>query len=203
VPYERKGVLFSEMLFFYLCASSARPRRILESGRARGQSTLLLALCFPQLPIISLEHDAASADVPVAAQRLRAHRNVSLEFGDAMQILPAIADHGDVVLIDGPKGFRALRLALRLLSQGRVSMVFVHDMTAGTAERRFLEHRLPSTLYSDAQDFAAVARALDERVEDAPARGFGLACLPSLPRGGYAWKWLAAAFTGFATRVAR
>lgn len=215
VPYERKGVLFSEMLFLYLCARSTRPRRILESGRARGQSTLLLALCFPQLPIVSLEHDPASPDAPVAAERLREHRNVELKFGDAMQVLPAIARDGDVALIDGPKGFRALRLALQLLSQGRVSMVFVHDMTLGTPERRFLQRRLPSTLYSDDHQFAAVAHPLDALIQEippvlrwdasaaVPAHGFGLACLPRLSKERYRWIWMSAAMTGFATRVGR
>ena len=213
VPYERKGILFSEMLFLYVCARSAAPKRILESGRARGQSTLLLSLCFPQLPIVSLEHDPASPDVPVAAERLRAHRNVELRFGDATRVLPDIAEPGDVVLIDGPKGFRALRLALRLLLQGRVSMVFVHDMTAGTPERRFLQRRLPSTLFSDEGSFAAAAHRLDAGIADIPpalrwdassakpVHGFGLACLPRLPRESYLRTWISAVMTGFATRV--
>jgi predicted O-methyltransferase YrrM len=212
VPYERKGVLFWEMLFVYLCARSAAPRRILESGRARGQSTLLLALCFPELPIVSLEHDPASPDASVAAERLRPYPNVQLEFGDAMRLLPAIAREGDVVLIDGPKGFRALRLALSLLSGGRISMVFLHDMTAGTRERAFLERRLPATLYSDAADFAAVANTLDAAAADIPAAlrwdaaarrpyGYGMACLPRLTGTSYRRARIAAAFSGFAARV--
>ena len=87
VPYERKGILFSEMYFLYLCARHAAPRRILESGRARGQSTLLLSLLFPELPVISLEHDSASPDVAVANERLRGRANVDLRFGDATKIL--------------------------------------------------------------------------------------------------------------------
>lgn len=212
VPYERKGVLFSEMFFLYLCARSAGPRRILESGRARGQSTLLLALCFPELPIVSLEHDPASPDASVAAERLRAYPNVELRFGDAMQVLPAIAREGDVVLIDGPKGFRALRLALGLLSQGRIAMVFLHDMTAGTRERTFLERRLPATLYSDDARFAAVAHTLDAAAADIPAGlrwdsaaprpyGYGMACLRRLPGVSYRRARIAAAITGFAARV--
>src|SRR5919109_2973416 len=112
LPYERKGVLYSEIFFLYLCARTMRPARILESGRARGQSTALLALSFPEAAIVSFEHDARSPDAAVAAARLTPYRNVELRFGDATRELPAIARPGDVVLIDGPKGFRALRLAL-------------------------------------------------------------------------------------------
>lgn len=213
VPYERKGILYSEMFFFYLCARAARPARILESGRARGQSTLLLAMCFPDLPIISLEHDAASPDVPVAAARLQPFRNVELRFGDATRVLPAIAQPGDVALIDGPKGFRALRLALRLLAQRRVAMVFLHDVAPGTPERRFLEKRLPSTLHSDDPRFAGIAHSLDAAADDIPeahrwqgngaARGYGysLACLQHSPDAAYRRAWVAAVLTGLADRA--
>jgi predicted O-methyltransferase YrrM len=139
LPYERKGILYSEMFFLWLCARAARPARILESGRARGQSTALLALCFPQLPIVSVEHDAASPDAAVAAERLRPFARVELRFGDARRLLPALARPGDVALIDGPKGFAAVRLALRLLAQRRVAMLFLHDVRPGTPERAFLE----------------------------------------------------------------
>ena len=189
LPYERKGVLYSEMFFLSLCARSAAPKRILESGRARGQSTLLLATCFPTLPIISLEHDPASPDVAVAAERLRGCANVDLQFGDATRLLPVLAQHGDVALIDGPKGWRGVRLALRLLAHGRVRMVFVHDVLPGTPERRFLEKWLPHALYSDHPRFAAVAHPLDAaaadsipvgprwRPEAAAGYGYSLACL--------------------------
>jgi hypothetical protein len=200
VPYERKGVLYSEMFFLYLCARAARPARILESGRARGQSTALLAVLFPQLPVVSVEHDPASPDVAVAAERLRGFANVELRFGDATRLLPSLARPGDVALIDGPKGFRALRLALRLLAQGTVSMVFVHDVGPGTRERAFLERRLPGTLYSDEPRFAAIAHSLDGAAGDLPeghrdvrcGYGFSLACIVRSAGTPYRLLWLAA-----------
>ncbi len=212
VPYERKGVLFSEMFFFTLCARAARPSRILESGRARAQSTLLLAVNFPDLPIVSLEHDERSPDVPVAAARLKPYRNVELRFGDATRILPAIARPGDVALIDGPKGWRGLRLALRLLAQGRVAMVFLHDMVRGSPERRFLESWLPATHYSDDPRFAGVAHVLDSAADDIPeprrwraggaveGYGYSLACLQHSIEAPYWRAWAAAIWAGTAHR---
>jgi predicted O-methyltransferase YrrM len=198
VPYERKGVLYSEMFFLWLCANAAGPpRRILESGRARGQSTLLLALAFPDLPIISIEHDPGSPDVAVAAQRLAGRRNVELRFGDATRLLPQLAEPGDIALIDGPKGFRALRLAMQLLAQGRTTMVFLHDMLRGTPERRFLDRRMPSALYADEPRFAECARPLDARVqEEIPPGGYGLTCLQRDPRIGYRRVWWHAVLAG-------
>lgn len=183
VPYERKGMLYSEIFFLYLCARAAGARRILESGRARGQSTALLALCFPQLAILSVEHDADSPDAAVAAARLQGFRNVELRFGDATRLLPAIAQPGDIALIDGPKGWRAVRLALRLLARGRVAMVFLHDVGPGTPEREFLERRLPAALYSDDPRFAGIAHSLDAPAGRLPHSwesgkyGYSLACL--------------------------
>jgi len=210
MPYERKGILYSEMFFFSVCAGAARPRRILESGRARGQSTLLLAASFPDVPIISIESDPESPDAVVAEQRLRACRNVELRFGDATRLLPELAQPGDVALIDGPKGFRALRLALRLLAQGRVRMVFLHDLGRNTAERRFLEKRRWGTLYSDDTRFAEIAHRLDTSMAEvlpdghrwepggAPkGYGYTLACLQWNPSGGYVRSWAAAGFAGF------
>jgi predicted O-methyltransferase YrrM len=212
VTYERKGMLFSEMFFLRLCADAVRPARILESGRARAQSTLLLAVSFPELPIVSLEHDPHSADVPVAASRLRPFRNVELRFGDATRILPAIARPGDIALIDGPKGFRGLRLALRLLAQGRVAMVFLHDVSPGTPERHFLDAWLPHTLYSDDPRFAGIAHALDEAANDIPAAhcwraggpaqgyGYSVACLQHSAAAPYRRAWAAAILTRLAHR---
>lgn len=211
LPYERKGVLFSEMLFFWLCARRVAPRRILESGRARGQSTLVLSVCFPELPLISYEHDPASPDVAVAAQRLQERGNVELRFGDATRELPRLAQAGDVALIDGPKGWRGLRFALQLLAQGRVEMVFLHDVPPGCPERRFLERWLPATLYSDDPRFAAVAHTLDTAADDLPeARrwrgesttgyGYSLACLARAASSGHRLVWLAAVLAGLGPR---
>ncbi|HJY76575.1 MAG TPA: class I SAM-dependent methyltransferase [Burkholderiales bacterium] len=214
VPYESKGILYSEMFFLYLCARAVGAKRILESGRARGQSTLLLSACFPDRPIISIEHDQRSPDVAIAAARLAGRGNVELRFGDATQMLPRIAQAGDVVLIDGPKGYRGLRLALRLLSQGRAPLVFLHDIDRRSPERRLVEARLPDTLYSDDPRFARLAHALDAAARDtipverrwsdagAPGSyGYTLACLQRVPNASYRMAWLASVLDGVLRRA--
>ncbi|HSD44297.1 MAG TPA: hypothetical protein VLD36_20835, partial [Burkholderiales bacterium] len=167
VPYERKGVLFSEMLFVRAILGRLAWTRILESGRARGQSTHLLAVCFPDREIISIEKDPGSPDVPVAAARLAPFANVKLMFCDAMQRLPELMQCGDAVVIDGPKGLRAIRLALKLLRTGKPSAVFVHDCGRGTEERAFLERHMPGVLYSDAAEFVDRYGYLDARCAEA------------------------------------
>ncbi len=213
LPYERKGVLNSEMFFLYLCAQHAAPWRVLESGRARGQSTLLLSVMFPDLRIISIEHDALSPDAAVARERLSDRPNVELRFGDATRILPAEVQTGDIVLIDGPKGFRGLQLALRLLASGRPVQVFLHDCAVGSPERRFLEANVPGACYSDNPEFARVAHVLDaicretiptdRRVEGGrlpPAYGYSLACLPQDAGVSYRYVLMRAALAGLIER---
>jgi hypothetical protein len=191
--YESKGVLFSEMLFVEVGIRLMKARRVVESGRARGQSTLVLAQRLPGLPIVSYEFDPHSPDVPVAGARLAPYPAVALRFGDATKALPPLVQAGDAVLIDGPKGFRAVRLALALLAQGGCEAVFVHDMCVGTLERAFLDAHVPGVFYSDDPRFVALASRLDDRFEDAiPAQrrrqalngrsgyGFSMACLPRM-----------------------
>ncbi|HMG60525.1 MAG TPA: hypothetical protein VK583_12400 [Burkholderiales bacterium] len=214
IPYERKGILYSEMFFLYLCAQAAKPSRIFESGRARGQSTLLLSTIFPELQIVSIESDPSSPDVQVAQDRLRGRDNVSLRFGDATRILPAEVRRGDLILVDGPKGFRGLRLALRLLATGRVKQVFVHDCAYGTEERAFLDAHLRGPLYSDSIEFARVARVLDAGCStDIPpdrrfdgerpprAYGYGLACIPFDPAVSYRTLFARAVIAGIRSRI--
>jgi|SRR5439155_17272503 len=215
IPYERKGILYSEMFFLYLCAQSAMPNRVVESGRARGQSTLMLSTIFSDSQVVSIESDPHSPDVQVAQERLRGRNNVSLRFGDATRILPAEVRQGDVVLIDGPKGFRGLRLALRLLATGKLKQVFVHDCALGSEERAFLDAHLRGALYSDSIEFARIARVLDAGcwAEIPPDRrfdgerpphayGYGLACIPFDPTAPYRTLFARAVVAGIRSRFA-
>ncbi|MGH8093097.1 MAG: hypothetical protein ACREIF_06460 [Chthoniobacterales bacterium] len=149
LSHESKGIRRSELFFFYSAAAPLRPARIIESGRARAQSTLVLSRLFPNTSIISLESDAHSPDVAVAAERLRGCDNVECRFGDSLLLLPALVESGDVVLIDGPKDFRALKLAFRLLHAGKPAAVFVHDLWLRSAGRRFIDRHVRSVLLSD------------------------------------------------------
>ena len=198
IPYERKGVLYSEMLFLRAALGDPPPQRLVESGRARGQSTHLLAACLPETQILSVEHDANSPDVPVAAARLAPFRNVQLLFGDSMVMVPELVQPGDAVLIDGPKGYRGLRLAFDVLARCRPRAVFIHDCNLGSEERTFLDRHVPGTLYSDARAFVERYAFLDEacralhpdsaRVQHEAGRSYGptVACLPYDPQRDYA-----------------
>lgn len=163
IPYEQKGILYSEMLFLLACLGAKRPARIIESGRARGQSTHVLALMFPQSEISSIEFDETSPDCPVAAARLASFKNVQLLFGDSTRLIPSMLRDEDVVLIDGPKHFRAIRLALRLMATGKPAAVFIHDVDRSAPERDYLDRNVPGVLYSDEAEFVKAFSSLDEK----------------------------------------
>lgn len=198
IPYETKGVLYSEILFMLALLKDVSVSRIIESGRARGQSTLLLAKVFPHAQIISLEYNENSPDVPVANKRLQGLENVSLLFGDSCKVFPEMVQAGDVVIIDGPKMFKAVRLALKLLATRKPLYVFIHDIGITTRERTYFKFFMPEVMYSDNREVATITSKLDTQAESALpdskrisgsfgefGYGFCLAAIPYVPEKNY------------------
>src|SRR5438309_7637517 len=70
------GIWESEMFLFYAAMKPFAPGQILESGRARGKSTLILARCFPESRIVSVEYERESENAPAAETKLNNERNV-------------------------------------------------------------------------------------------------------------------------------
>lgn len=176
------GIWESEMFLFYAAIRPLAPKQILESGRARGKSTLILARCFPEARIISIELDSQAPNAAAAEAKLKPHANVELVYGDSRKIMSQRLQPGDAVLIDGPKDFRALRLALQLLRSGKPCAVFVHDFPPGSPARKFLARHWPGVFFGDDplfQRFQALDEGRDPR-EETRRRGYGIfACLPA------------------------
>jgi hypothetical protein len=143
------GIWESEMFLFFAAVQPYGARQILESGRARGKSTLILARCFPEARIISVEFERDTENAAAAEEKLRQCENVELLYGDSRQILPDRLQHGDAVLIDGPKDFRGVELALELLRTGKPCAVFVHDFPPGSPWRRFVEKQWTDAFFGD------------------------------------------------------
>ncbi len=174
------GIWESEMLLFYAAVKPFAPKQILESGRARGKSTLILARCFPEARIITLEYDRQSENAAAAEAKLKNESNVDLLYGDSREILPNRLEPGDAVLIDGPKDFRALKLAVDLLRTGKPCAVFVHDFPPNSPQRKFVERNFPNAFFGDDslfQSFQSLDNERDPRPN--PQRRYGIfVCLP-------------------------
>ena len=181
------GIWESEMFLFYATVKPFAPKQILESGRARGKSTLILARCFPESQIVSVEYERESENAAAAEAKLRSEPNVELLFGDSREILPRRLQAGDAVLIDGPKDFRALKLALDLLKTGKPCGVFVHDFPPDSAHRKFVERNFPNAFFGDDPVFRSFQQLDSDRdPRPNPQRRYGVfVCLgPGLPRLG-------------------
>src|ERR1700719_2353617 len=94
------GIWESEMFLFYATVKPFAPKQILESGRARGKSTMILARCFPESKVVSVEFDRESENAIAAEKKLKNLENVELLYGDSNEALPARLQAGDAVLID-------------------------------------------------------------------------------------------------------
>lgn len=189
------GIWESEMFLFYAAVRPFAPKQILESGRARGKSTLILARCFPESRIISVEYERESENASAAEAKLKSESNVDLLYGDSREILPERLQTGDAVLIDGPKDFRAVKLAVDLLRTAKPSAVFVHDFPPDSPQRKFVEQNFPNAWFGDDPLFArfqSLDNERDPRVTPEPVgeggapnpvRRYGILCCfpPPLP----------------------
>ena len=181
------GIWESEMLLFYAAVKPLAPKQILESGRARGKSTLILARSFPNARVVSVEYERESENAPAAEAKLTEESNVELLYGDSREILPQRLESGDAVLIDGPKDFRALELAIDLLRTGKPCAVFIHDFPPKSPQRKFVERNFPNAFFGDDplfEDFQNLDNDRDPRPN--PQRRYGVfVCLaPPLPELG-------------------
>src|SRR5947209_13246815 len=168
------------MFLFYAAIRSFAPKQILESGRARGKSTLILTRCFPDARIISVKYDRQSENAAAAEAKLKPFSNVELLYGDSREILRKRLQSGDAILIDGPKDFRALKLAFDLVRTGKPCAVFVHDFPASSPQRKFVERNWPNAFFGDDplfQRFQSLDNERDPRPN--PQRRYGtFVCLP-------------------------
>ncbi|HEY6071271.1 MAG TPA: class I SAM-dependent methyltransferase [Chthoniobacterales bacterium] len=177
------GIWESEMFLFYAAVKPFAPKQILESGRARGKSTLILARCFPESRIISVEYDRQSENAPAAEAKLKSEPNVELLYGDSREILPQKLQESDAVLIDGPKDFRAIKLAVDLLRTNKPCAVFVHDLPPGSPQRKFVERNFPQAFFGDDPAFQRFQALDNERDPRAAPKPLGEGGTPNAQRG--------------------
>jgi hypothetical protein len=157
--YEPRGILNSEMALIIFTCRRFGIERMIESGRARGQSTYLLGKYLPDCEILSVEM-RGGPDEAFARERLRDLANVELHEGDGNELVPFLAAEDQrptAVLCDGPKGAAAVTILKRCFERPHVRLGFIHDM-------RRLDHGGPSPHRAD-----AIARLPLHKFSDDPA----------------------------------
>lgn len=170
-PFRIRGILHSEMLMCVSLIRSLRITRVIETGRAGGQSTEILARWLrgnaPLIHFDSIELDDKSADALPTVNRINdIGFPVNLHFGDANVLLPELLDScidSTLVLIDGPKGIDAVTLAFQALMRDNVKVVCIHDIHKNDKRLRAFVQRNWSDLFaSDHPDFVRNFSYLDD-----------------------------------------
>jgi len=189
IPFEAKGIFNSEMLVAYSLAKSLGVSAVIESGRARGQSTSILCELFDSTDkdIISIEWEKYSFDSVIAAKRLKKYPNVELLYGDAFKVLPNRIKKLDscIVIIDGPKGTDAVLLASKIIKDPNVKAVLIHDLHCEADGRGLLLKLSPQALFTDDKEFVDSFSYMDVRCweEQKTFRGFQTGWEPYMRRG--------------------
>ena len=158
-PYEYRGILHSEMAVILMACREHGIEYVIESGRARAQSTYILAKYLPGVAILSIDARPEHPDTVDGVKRVEGFANVCLFSGDGAILAPALcqkvtAPRPTAVLRDGPKGLPALEVMRRCFKHPHVKLDFVHDM-------RRLDHGQPSIFRLAAEHFP-IARFTDE-----------------------------------------
>lgn len=187
-PYEPRGIFNSEMALVLGLCDRLGIEVVVESGRARGQSTYLLAkyLAWRGIAIHSIEY-RKDEDALFGEKRLAGFDGVMLHYEDGRQAVPDIVklfpNAKIAVLLDGPKGQPALDVLDGI--RDRIAVGFIHDMRKvdhGAPAPFRLEAEKRGAWFTDDQDYVAATMHLD-----APVWAIGSAsnCTPYYIEGNY------------------
>lgn len=170
-PYEHRGILHSEMAMIIHTCKRMGVEVVIESGRARGQSTYMLAKYLPEAHVHSVEL-RDHPDEAFARERLAPFKNVDLWTGDGREILPQIAESRAgpmAILCDGPKGKAAVDIIAKCFEWPHVRVGFVHDMRmldhgGPSPHRAYAIEKFPDARFSDDPRLIARTAWLDANV---------------------------------------
>jgi hypothetical protein len=170
-PYEPRGILHSEMALIIHTCRRLGVMAVVESGRARGQSTYMLAKYMSHASIHSVEL-RDHPDEKVARERLAGFANVALVNGDGAKLVPvyaAIASQPTAILLDGPKGAAAVAILEECFQYPHVAVGFIHDMRrldhgGRSPHRAVAAERLAKHAFSDDPRVTAAASWMDAAI---------------------------------------
>ncbi len=173
-PHEPRGIFNSEMAAVLAIAKLLDVTMVVESGRARGHSTRLLAkyLGNAGVEIHSFDRER-EADAIYAERQLRGLPNLHLHYGDSRIEIPRLLASSKqqriALLIDGPKERKALGLLSEcLIASDNIVVAFVHDLPrlkdGPTSARLLAEREFENPMFTDYPAFVERFRFLDALV---------------------------------------
>lgn len=130
IPYEKKGIFYSELWAFTRFCQDFGIQTIIESGTYHGFATRILLKAFNG-PIVSIDRN----EVAFSSSRFT---NLLLLIGESEELIPIVVEKAKDkrigILIDGPKGPPALALKDQCFKFPNVVLVAIHDLLPGNGE---------------------------------------------------------------------
>ena len=117
--HKRKAIFHSELFFFWNIAKELGVKRIVESGTYHGVTANRLEKLFSECDIWTYEYKDKNFQKAVK----KCHPRVNVVFGSMDK---SKLNKNTAVIIDGPKGEKAIELAEEIV--GKVALVAIHDM---------------------------------------------------------------------------
>ena len=172
MPFVARGILASEGFAFCAIAKQMGVDLIIESGVYEGQSTYIWSKFFSDSKIIAIDKDF----LPATIERFSSIHNVDFWEGDGYRLLPELIqknpDKKIAIFIDGPKGMRAIDLAVQCFKYDNVMMVGLHDFHTISKNKK-LGNKAPNVrrtrlddsgvvdLYTDDSEFVRLYSYMD------------------------------------------
>lgn len=165
VPYQAKGIWYTEAFLFCSICDILGVNAIIESGMANGCSTELFANYF-DFDILVYDNNQYGI-FEETSNRLKKYNNLHMFNGDSNKLIPETVElNKDAklgIFIDGPKGFGARELRDNLLKFDNILCFGFHDYAGqnkydiGLFDNSFITHELK---------FIDEFRYLDKKVID-------------------------------------
>ena len=131
-----EGAIFPcEMVFYLAMCDQAGITNIFESGRQDGYSTQILGAYAAKVDgaAYSIDFERETERAQMCRDKLRKFPGVHLFRGDSIQLMGHVAlrnrKGGAGVLIDGPKGYRAISLLLATSGFPWVRLLAIHNLS--------------------------------------------------------------------------
>lgn len=160
-PYEIKGIFHSELLMICTLLGELGAEKLIESGRARGQSTEILGRYCLRNGIEFDSIEISEKDKEFAEEKCKGLR-VNLLYGDSFELMPKLVKGRTLILIDGPKSAGMWKLFQQMKGIEGVLGVAMHDCHWESSNRKNLERECKPYLSSDDLNFVTLFQHLDE-----------------------------------------
>jgi hypothetical protein len=173
--YLERGIFNSELFLTIGLIIDSKIEIVIDSGRANGFSTEILAKYLSPLGIkvisIEFEKDKSSEQL---VNRLSKYENLDCIYGNSMSVIPTIIKKNKrkriAVILDGPKGIPAVKLMKRLVKKYKnLELGFIHDMRKlewgkPSKHRFFLENEFDQVFFSDDLDVISEVSFMDKSI---------------------------------------